>query len=159
MVIGRKLTYFRYQSIKNGMKILRNIIGFVFGAYVGGKVNMDFIMASNKVVPLPEGVNLGDMESLVANIHLFEPINYLMPFFAHSIGTLVGAFIAVFIVATHKMYFGLGIGVIFLIGGIAMIFMLPSPMWFNVLDIGVAYIPMGWLGWKLADKMTGSTEA
>lgn len=136
------------------MKIVRNIIGFILGAYVGGKVNMDVILASNEIIPLPEGVIPGDMESLSANIHLFEPINYLMPFLAHSIGTFVGAFVAVFIVATHKMYFGLGIGVMFLLGGIAMIFMLPSPMWFNTLDILFAYIPMGWLGWKLATNLS-----
>jgi len=30
-----------------------------------------------------------------------------------------------------------------------MVMMLPLPMWFNILDLGVAYIPMGYFGWWL----------
>jgi hypothetical protein len=31
-----------------------------------------------------------------------------------------------------------------------MVFMLPAPIWFVVLDLAVAYIPMGWLGWRIS---------
>jgi len=49
------------------------------------------------------------------------------------------------------MKFALGIGAMFLIGGIMMIVMIPeTPLWFSILDLVGAYIPMGWLGWKLA---------
>jgi len=75
-----------------------------------------------------------------------------MPFLAHALGALAGAFVAALIATNHKMKFALVIGAFFLIGGIANVFMLPSPIWFAVLDIGVAYLPMGWLGWKLAEK-------
>lgn len=44
------------------------------------------------------------------------------------------------------------VGVLFLIGGVSMVAMLPSPMWFNALDLIVAYIPMAFLGGKLAIK-------
>ena len=132
------------------MKILRNILAVIVGAIVGGVVNMQIIMLSDSVIPLPEGVNPEDMESLAENMHLFEPINFLMPFLAHAIGTLVGAFLASLIAATHKQYFALGIGGLFLIGGIMMAMDLPSPLWFDIADIAMAYIPMGWLGWKLA---------
>lgn len=73
-----------------------------------------------------------------------------MPFLAHAIGTLVGAFLAAKIAASHGLKLSLSIGVLFLVGGIQMSMMLPAPMWFDVLDLGVAYLPMGWLGWKLA---------
>lgn len=42
------------------------------------------------------------------------------------------------------------IGGLFLLGGIAMIFVLPSPTWYTMLDLVGAYIPMAWIGWKLA---------
>ena len=50
------------------------------------------------------------------------------------------------------MYFALGIGVFFLIGGISMVFMIPAPVWFIVADLSLAYIPMGWFGWKLTGQ-------
>ena len=140
------------------MNIVRNILAIVVGAIIGGIVNMAIIMISNSVVPLPEGVVPGDMESLKENIHLFTPINFLMPFLAHAGGTLVGAILAGLIASSHKMYFSLTIGAFFLLGGIMMVFELPSPMWFNVLDIGLAYIPMGWLGWKIAIKIGGAEK-
>ena len=130
--------------------ILKNIAALFIGTFIGGSVNMGIVMISDSVVALPEGINPADMESLVANFHLFEPINFLMPFLAHAMGTLVGAFIAAKIAATHKLYFGLSIGVLFLTGGIQMANLLPAPLWFDVLDLGFAYIPMGFLGYRLA---------
>ncbi len=130
--------------------ILKNIAALFAGALVGGSVNMGIVMISDSVVPLPEGINPADMESLVANFHLFEPINFLMPFLAHALGTLVGAFIAAKIAASHKLYFGLSIGLLFLIGGIQMAYLLPAPLWFDMADLGLAYLPMGYLGYRLA---------
>ena len=75
-----------------------------------------------------------------------------MPFLAHALGTLVGAFIAAKIAVSHKMRFALGLGVFFLLGGIAAVFMLPAPMWYNVTDLVLAYIPMAYLGGKMAVK-------
>ena len=72
-----------------------------------------------------------------------------MPFLAHALGTLAGAFVAAKLAVSHQMKYAIGIGVFFLLGGLANIFMLPSPTWFTVLDLGVAYIPMGLLAGKL----------
>jgi hypothetical protein len=54
------------------------------------------------------------------------------------------------IAANHKLKFAMGIGIFFLAGGIASVFMLPSPLWYTVLDLGLAYIPMGYLAGRLA---------
>lgn len=40
-----------------------------------------------------------------------------------------------------------------------MVLMLPSPMWFDILDLGVAHLPMSWLGWKLAGRHGDRREA
>jgi hypothetical protein len=72
-----------------------------------------------------------------------------MPFLAHALGTFAGALFAALIAANHKMKFALGIGVFFLIGGIANICMLPSPLWFTALDLIGAYIPMGYIAGKI----------
>jgi hypothetical protein len=130
--------------------LLRNILAVVAGILLGSAVNMGIIMLSSSIIPPPEGADVTSMESLKASMHLFEPKHFVFPFLAHALGTLAGAFLAALIAASHKIKFGLGIGIFFLIGGIASVFMLPSPTWFTVLDLAGAYIPMGWLGGKLA---------
>jgi len=131
-------------------RTIRNILAVVAGILLGSGVNMGIIMLSSSIIPPPEGVDVTSMESLKSAMHLFEPKHFVFPFLEHATGTLVGAVAAGLIAATHKMKFAMGIGVFFLIGGIANVFMLPSPAWFTVVDLAGAYIPMGWLGGKLA---------
>ncbi len=130
--------------------IVRNILAVIAGAVIGSMVNMGLIMLGGSVIPAPEGADVTSMESLKSSMHLFEPKHFIFPFLAHAAGTLVGAFIAALIAATHKMKFAIVIGILFLAGGIANTFMLPAPTWFIALDLIVAYLPMGWLGGKLA---------
>lgn len=130
--------------------ILRNILAVVAGLIIGSAMNMGLIMLSSSVIPPPEGVDVTNMESLKASMHLFEPKHFIFPFLAHALGTLTGAAVAAMIAASHNMKFALGIGAFFLIGGIANVFMLPAPTWFVVTDLVLAYIPMGWLGGRLS---------
>lgn len=132
--------------------ILRNILAVIAGIVVGSLVNMGLINISSSVIPLPEGVDMSTPEGLKAGIHLFEPKHFIFPFLAHALGTLTGAFVAAKLAANNKMKFALGLGVFFLIGGITAVYMIPAPMWFNILDLVVAYIPMAWLGGKLAHR-------
>ena len=131
--------------------IVKNIAAVIIGVVVGSFVNMGIIMLSPSIIPPPAGVNPTDMESLKASMHLFETKHYIFPFLAHALGTLVGAFIAAKIAVSHKMKFALGISAFFMIGGITNAFMLPSPVLFIIMDLAGAYIPMGWLGGKLAE--------
>lgn len=140
------------------MKIVKFVLAVLLGAFIGGTVNMALIMASPFIVPLPEGINPADMNSLVENIHLFKPINYLMPFLAHALGTLVGAIIAGWIAPQYKMYFAMAIGFLFLWGGIDMSMQIDAPTWFDILDIGVAYLPMAYLGYLIALKIGGPEQ-
>jgi hypothetical protein len=131
------------------MNIFKNILAVVLGLIIGGTVNMSIIMASGSIIPPPEGTNLTTAEGLEAAMPLMEPKHFLLPFLAHALGTFVGALIAAGIATNNKMRFAMAIGICFLIGGIMNIFMLPSPIWFTVVDLGLAYIPMAYLGGKL----------
>jgi hypothetical protein len=133
-------------------KIIKNTLALVVGIFIGGLTNMLIISNSNVFIALPKGVVSEDLESLSSNIHLFEPIHFLMPFLAHSMGTFCGAFLASKIAVNHKFKFALTIGVFFLIGGVQMSNVLDSPFWFDLVDVCVAYIPMSLLGYKLAVK-------
>jgi hypothetical protein len=132
--------------------ILRNILAVIVGLVIGSAVNMLFISLNGIVIALPEGADVSTMEGLKESMNLFEPKHFIFPFLAHALGTLVGAFIAAKIAATHKTKFAMSIGVLFLIGGIMMVIDLPAPTWFSTLDLVAAYIPMAWLGGKLAAK-------
>ena len=132
--------------------ILRNILAVVLGLFIGGAVNMAIILVSGSIIPPPAGANLTTMEGLQAAMPLMEPKHFLLPFLAHALGTLVGAFVAAKIAANYKMRFAIAIGICFLVGGVMNIFMLPSPTWFTIVDLGLAYIPMAYFGGKWAIK-------
>jgi hypothetical protein len=106
-------------------------------------------MISGSIIPPPEGADVTTMDGLKASMHLFQPRHFIFPFLAHALGTLAGAFLAATIAADNKMRFAWVIGAFFLLGGIANVFMLPSPVWFSVLDIVGAYIPMAYIGGKI----------
>ncbi|MCB0754167.1 MAG: hypothetical protein KDB98_01140 [Flavobacteriales bacterium] len=130
--------------------ILRNVLAVIAAVIAGGVANMGIIMMSGSLIPPPEGVNPADMESIKQNMHLFEPIHYVMPFLAHAMGSFVGALVAALLAATHKMRFAIGLGIWTLVGGIAAAFMIPAPTWFIVLDLSLAYIPTALIAGKLA---------
>jgi hypothetical protein len=132
--------------------ILKNILAVVAGIVVGSVVNMTLISVSGSIIPPPEGADVTTTEGLKASMHLFKPKHFIMPFLAHALGTLVGAMVAGLIAANSKMKYGFSIGIAFLIGGIASVFLLPSPTWFSALDLIVAYLPMGYLGGRWAER-------
>ncbi len=132
--------------------VIRNILAVIAGLVIGSLVNFGLITIGPNVIPPPPGVDVMDMESLKASMHLFEPRHFIFPFLAHALGTLVGAIVASFLAASHKMKFAIGVGAFFLLGGIMSSFMIPAPTWFIALDLIGAYIPMGWLGGKLTES-------
>lgn len=128
----------------------RNVLAVLAGVAVGSLVNMGLVNIGPLIVPLPEGADVSTMEGLRASMNLFTPVNFIFPFLAHALGTLVGAFVAAKFTASHSAQFAIGIGVFFLLGGIAAVFMFGGPLWFILADLLVAYIPMGYLGAFLA---------
>ena len=132
--------------------ILRNILAVIAGVLIGGALNMGIILISGKIIPPPAGADVTTMEGLKASLHLFEPRHFIMPFLAHALGTLIGALVAALIATNHKMKFALGIGVWFMIGGIMNIVMLPSPLWFTIVDLAGAYIPMAYIAGRLTER-------
>jgi uncharacterized membrane protein YdcZ (DUF606 family) len=132
--------------------VVKNILAVIAGIVVGSIVNMAIVMTSHLIIPYPEGMILGNMDSLNEYLPQFEPKHFLMPFLAHSLGTLAGAILAYVIAANHKFKFAMGIGVWFLIGGIINEMMLNGPLWYTIVDIGLAYIPFALLATRIVKK-------
>lgn len=133
---------------------LRNVLAVVAGFLVGSAVNMGLVMISGSVIPPPEGADTTTMEGLKEAMHLFETKHFIFPFLAHACGTLVGAFVAALIAASHKLKFAMGIACFFLLGGAVNVFMLPTPLWYACVDLIGAYFPMGYLAFLLARPLS-----
>ena len=126
--------------------MIRNILAVITGVLVGMIVNMGLIILGSSLIPTPEGFD--SMNAINWDLN-----NFIFPFLAHALGTLVGAFLAAKITNSYQLPLAMSIGVFFLIGGVTMVYILPAPVWFIFTDLIVAYIPMGYLGWIIAKKV------
>jgi hypothetical protein len=127
--------------------MVRNILAVIAGWFVGSIVNFALIMANMAIMPpgtdfsTPEGVN-----AAMANL---QPLNFALVFIAHAVGTLIGALVAT-LIAVDKFKVAMVVGVLFLLGGFYAAYAIAAPLWFEVIDIVLAYVPMAWLGAKLS---------
>ena len=133
--------------------IIKNVLAVIFGWLVGSVVNMGLIKFGHKLFPIA-GIDPNDMNAIAEVMPTLEYKYFIFPFLAHALGTLSGATIAGLMATSHKMKFSLGIGGLFLLGGIIVNYMIPGPTWFAVTDIVIAYLPMAWLGGKLAGNIS-----
>jgi hypothetical protein len=131
--------------------ILRNILAVIAGLVLGSIANMDVLMVSNNIIPLPAGADNTSAEGLKATIHLFEPKHFIFPFLAHAIGTFVGAYVCARI-AAHKMVLAMFVGLFFLAGGIYIVVIMPSPIWFTLVDLLGAYLPVAYFAGRIASS-------
>ena len=135
------------------VSLLRILLGTVVGVVIGGAVNLGIILAGSRLVPPPSGVDVNDPASINAHLGEYPPIQFAVPFLAHALGTLVGALVATLVAGRGRRVPAFIVGAMFLLGGIAMVRMLPNtPTWFIALDLGVAYLPMAWLGHRIVAR-------
>jgi hypothetical protein len=135
--------------------MIRNILAVVIGFIIGGLVNGALINLGHSVVQLPPGADVSTMEGVRDAMQHFGPEQYIFPFLAHAVGTLVAAFLAALIAASSKFRIAMAMGVLFLVGGIVAGIWLRAPLWYDAVDFLFAYIPMAWIGAKLggADRV------
>ncbi len=133
-------------------KTIRTILAVLLGLAVGGVVNMGLILLSPMVIPPPPGVDVTDMESLAASMHLFQFRHFVFPFLAHAGGTLVAAYLAVMFASGYRLKISMLVGSFFLLGGIFNAMLLPAPGWYIAVDLIGAYIPMAWIGGRLTGR-------
>ena len=126
--------------------IIRNTLALFAGGLIGMVVNMGLIISGNQLIPFEDSMN-------PMNAIMWEMKYFIFPFLAHAIGTFSAAFITAKFAASYHMIFAICIGIFFLSGGITMVFILPAPVWFVVVDLFLAYIPMGWFGWKISNSV------
>jgi len=132
--------------------ILKNILILFLGLIIGSIVNMGLVMLGPMIISPPEGMIPTDVESIKEHLHLLEFKHYIFPFLAHAAGTLLGAGVVASFVAKSKIGWAMALGALFMIGGVTNLVSMSSPIWFTIVDLSLAYLPMAYLGYLLRRK-------
>ncbi|MEQ8789769.1 MAG: hypothetical protein RIC55_25975 [Pirellulaceae bacterium] len=139
--------------------MLRKTLAVVLGIVAGSAFNMAMVTVSHAVYPLPEGVDPNDLDVLKAHVeaHGLPTGALVLVLVAHAGGSLVSGFVCGLIAMRSWYLAAIGLGILWMCGGIAMLVMLPAPTWFAAADI-VLYVPAAVLGVRLGGALTSRSS-
>ena len=132
--------------------ILKGLLVLFVALFIGGELNMFIVENGHYLIANPPGTDFTTTEGLKKSMHLMQPKHFVMPFLAHALGTLLSAIIVVKLMPPKAKLFSYLVGLMFFVGGVMMIFMVPSPLWFTIVDLVFAYFPMSFIAIKLFHK-------
>ena len=135
--------------------ILKSVLAVILGALIGGAINRGIIQLGSYILPTGLDENsptfLNDLGVFLKTAGLEY---FVSPYLAHALGTMLGALVAYLIAALeHKKIAAFIVGGLFLVGGILASTMIPAPIWFPIIDILTAYIPMAWIASLIGSKI------
>ena len=93
------------------MNTLKFILLTLVALFVGSLVNGAIVSISGAIIPPPAGADFTTEAGLKASAALMEPKHFILPWLAHVLGTLVGAFLASWWQPTRSLRAVLIIGV------------------------------------------------
>jgi hypothetical protein len=138
-------------SLRCEFTVIRKILAIVLG-YINGAVwNGLWVTLSQKLYPFPPGIDPNDFEAVREHIAIsgWPTGALLLVLVAHAGGSLASG-LTCGLIAGRRWYVGATIlGVLWTLGGVAMLMLLPAPWWFAVADV-VLYLPAALLGVHLA---------
>jgi hypothetical protein len=140
--------------------MVRKILAVLIGIVAGSVFNMAIVTLSHTVYPLPEGIDPNDFDAFRAHLETsgMPTGALLMVLSAHAGGSFVSG-LSCGLIAKRAWYVAaVALGLLWMCGGIAMLMMLSSPIWFAVADV-VLYVPAALLGVRLGGALRGSSEA
>ncbi len=144
--------------LNNTMKRVVEISILIASILLGGLLNGKIIEIQSLFIPLPPGADFSTEESFKSSIKLLSAKHFIFPFLAHAMGTLLSGTLAVLFLkhSDRLKYYLWIIGGLFFAAGTYMVAILPAPVWFNLLDLTMAYFPMVWLPYYLLRKSNHS---
>ena len=136
--------------------MIRKILALLLGGIAGSVFNMALVTLSQAMYPLPEGLDPNDFEAFRTHVEANGmPIGALLiVLVAHAGGSLVSGVVCGLIAGRSWYAAAAALGILWMCGGIAMLVMLPVPIWFAVADV-LLYVPAALLGVKLGGALTG----
>ena len=126
------------------MPFIRTVLGIILGLFIGMVVNGSMVQLGTVLFPFPPEINFETNSGMQAFRDL--PVHfYIFPFLAHAIGTLSGCITAIIILRNKGKWAVYSIGYLFFVAGIVAVDLINAPVWFDILDLSLAYLPMPWL--------------
>ncbi len=127
--------------------VIRNIAAVLLAIVVAYLITSGIIIIGHSIVPVPEGMDTNNLESIKNNFHLFKTKHFIFPMLAHAVGTFISAYIVSHFAANHKFKFALGIGILYMIASLLLTIKLGHFQWIGIIELGL-YIPMSWLAFN-----------
>jgi len=97
--------------------------------------------------------NITEPEAFAAFIETLPIGAFLYLLFAHSLGTLISAFLATLFSGHTRPIPAIVIGVLMIAGAVRGSISIPHPVWYQICEI-IIYLPAALLGYKLSLKAT-----
>lgn len=133
--------------------ILFMVLAVVVGLFVGGMVNMGILGMIPKFFPYPDGLDPNVTEDIATFIQTAPFGAFVLVWLAHWGQAFVGGIVAALIAPNgKKIMSAMIVGALTMVGGIATIFMIPSPVWHIIIDL-LGYLPVAWLGGTIGKKL------
>lgn len=135
--------------------MIRKVLALLSGLIAGGVFNMALVSVSHVMYPLPQGIDPNDFEAFRAHVEANGmPTGAMMIVLgAHAGGSFVSGFVCGLIARRSWYIAAVILGVFWTCGGIAMLMMIPAPIWFAVADV-LLYVPAAVGGVMLGGGLT-----
>ena len=131
---------------------MKTLLLFLVALILGGVFNSLVLNVGMKIIPPPQGFDMNNPLELAKAMKVMEVRHFVFPFLAHALGTLIGVIAFTYLSKSNRLIFPMLIAGLFFAGGLYMVLILPSPIWFNIIDLILAYFPMAFIGYKTVSK-------
>jgi hypothetical membrane protein len=129
--------------------MVKNVLSVIAGVIAGFILILIFETIGHLIAPLPEGIDISDIESIKENLDKIPVLNMVLVLVAYAIGAFGAGFVAVKIAKTQKISMALITGLILMLFGIFNLMTIPHPVWFIIVNLFL-FLPMAWAGGKSA---------
>jgi hypothetical protein len=135
--------------------MVKNILSVILGLIASFVTILIFESISHIIHPMPEGMDLNDMEAIKGYISTAPSIVFVLVILGYAIGSLVAGLISSAIAVTNKMTKAITVGGILMGLGAYNLFMIPHPIWTIIISIFV-FIPCSYIGGLLGIKLSSN---
>jgi hypothetical protein len=129
--------------------VIRNALAVVVGLATGVLLIMGVQKIGHTIYPPPAGLDFNDAEAARTYISQLPLPALLFPIVSYFLGTLFGGFVACTVGTARPGALAGIIGLILLAFTIANLILIPHPLWFSLLAIGVV-LAGTWLAIQVA---------
>ncbi len=130
---------------------IKNIFILIAGIMIAAIISFIIISLGHLVITPPLGMDTNDFESIKSNFHLFQTKHFVFPLIGHAISTFSASYFVSRYTDNNKLWFALGIGILFTILSTVMSIRIGQFNWISIVEIG-HYIPVSFLGFKFWQK-------